>query len=53
MPQIGNKHAEYKALPDTQVVCRAKNECLVQGEEEIEIGELGQNNIRHEGDRVR
>lgn len=53
MAEISDEEYQQNGPPDTQVVRRPQDQGLVEGEEEVEIGELAQDDARGDGDAFR
>lgn len=50
MAQVGDEQDEQDRLPDTQVGGGAQDEGLVEGEEEVQVGKLGEHDGGASGD---
>lgn len=42
MPQVGNEKNEQDSLPNAQIGRGSQNESLIEGEEEVQVGKLGE-----------
>ncbi|TGO89824.1 hypothetical protein BPOR_0092g00100 [Botrytis porri] len=52
MPEIRDEQSKQEDFPDAEIRGAAQNEGFVEGEEEVQVCELGEHDVGREGDGV-